>query len=703
MKHSLEYILKPDSVAVIGASDTPGRIGGRPIYYSQENGYAGRIYPINPNRDTVQGMPSLASIADVPESVDCAIIAVPAAIAVKTIADCAAAGTRSAVIFSSGFAELGESGATAQAEIAAIARDSGMRVVGPNCLGVFNIAHNWFGTFANAPAGIETRGGNIGIVSQSGAYGSHVFLQAQKRGVASNLWVTTGNECDVDVASVIDYYAQTEGVKVIVAYVESVKDGARFRAALHKARAARKPVILMKVGNSETGAKAALSHTASIAGSDDIYNAVFRQYGVHRAQTTQELADIAYACQFDHYPTGNRVCLQSISGGAGIQMADVSAQVGLDVAPLPDATQKKLKQLIPQAGVLNPVDFTANALNNPELMEQNLRLTLTEGNYDSHLIFLTSVPASAFTRESTLAVCDKIRREFPDEAIVTSMLVPREVSSTYEALDMPCFEDPAHAVQALAALTRFGESFASANQSDCIDGRSDRPAVPLPAGRLDEIQAKQLLHQAGISVTRESLATSAEQAVECWRALGTAVVMKISSADILHKTEIGGVLVNLNDAEAIEQGYATLLERAALHRPDAKIDGVIVCEMIKNGVELVAGVTTDPVFGPAVMFGLGGVFVEVLKDISFRLAPFDKPEAHRMIDEIRGRAMLDGVRGAAACNIDALADTLVDLSRFAADHAAQIDSIDINPLLATSDRVIAVDALIVLHDHSNQP
>ncbi len=698
MKHSLEYILKPDAVAVIGASDTPGRIGGRPIFYSRENGFAGRIYPVNPNRDTVQGLPALASINAVPEQIDCAIVAVPAKIAVQTIADCAAAGVRSAVIFSSGFAELGDQGARAQTEIAEIARDTGMRVVGPNCLGVFNIALNWYGTFANAPAGIQTRGGNIGIVSQSGAYGSHVFLQAQQRGVASNFWVTTGNECDVDVASVIDYYAETEQVKVIVAYVESVKRGERFCAALDKARAARKPVILMKVGNSETGAQAALSHTASIVGSDDIYDAVFRQYGVHRAQTTQELADIAYACQFGRFPTGNRVCLQSISGGAGIQMADVSAEVGLDVTPLPDSTQKKLKQLIPQAGVLNPVDFTANALNNPELMEQNLRLTLTEGNFHSHVLFLTSVPASAFTRESTLAVCDRIRREFPDEVIVASMLVPRDVSSTYEAIGMPCFEDPAHAVSTLAALTRFGISF-----SRTQPGRLPMPAenaAAIPFERLDEMQAKRLLGDAGITVTRESLATTAEEAVQCWRELGTPVVLKISSADILHKTEIGGVLLNLNDADAIASGYSELLARAATHRPDATIDGVMVCEMIPDGVELIAGVTSDPVFGPAVMFGLGGIFVEVLKDVSFRLAPFDKAEARLMIDEIRGRPVLDGVRGAPACNVDALAETLAKLSQFAAAHAGQIESIDINPLVASGDRVIAADALIVMKDQT---
>ena len=690
---SLLPILRPDSVAVIGASDTPSRIGGRPIHSMKAMGYGGRIYPVNPRRGTVQGLAAYPTIRDVPEPVDCALIAVPAAIAVNTIRDCADRGVKSAVVFTSGFAEQGADGARAQAEVARIGRDSGMRIVGPNCLGVLAMDSGWYGTFTNAPAMLELPPGPVGIVSQSGAYGSHVLLVAQKRGVGANFWVTTGNECDVDIGEAIDFYAESPEVEIIVVYAEGVRNAGRLRQALGKARDARKPVIVMKVGRTDEGARAAASHTASLAGSDAIYEALFRQYGVYRAGTTEELVDVAYACQYGSYPRGRRVSLQTISGGVGVQMADDAVRYGLEVAPLPAPVQDKLKALIPFAGTNNPVDFTAQALNEPDLMVKNIGLTIAEADYDSHIVFMTSVPATPFMREPCAALFRTVRERYPDAPIFMSLVGGREVVEVYEKLGYPVFEDPSLAVRALAALTRFGEAFGRGRGSP--PPQAPAGMQPAPAGAVGEHRAKAILASAGIPVVRESLAATPEEAIAAAVALGGPCALKIVSPDILHKTEVGGVLLDIEGETAVADGARTLLRRAAELAPAARIDGVLVSELVIGGVETVLGAVRDPVFGPAVMFGLGGAFVEVLNDVSFRLAPFGVDEAHRMIDEIRGRAVLDGARGAAPADLNALADALARLSVFAAANAGGIESIDINPFIALPEGGVAVDALIV--------
>jgi len=693
MTHSLEAMLRPKSVAIIGASDTPSRIGGRPIHSMKTLGFKGDLYPVNPKWETIQDLPAFGKIQEVPKGVDCAIIAVPAKIAVQAVRDCADHGVKSAVMFTSGFAELSDDGAKAQQEITGIAKESGMRLIGPNCLGVFNVDTSWYGTFTNAPGMLRLPPGPMGIVSQSGAYGAHVFMVSQLRGVGSNYWVTTGNESDVDVAEVIEFYAQAPDVKVILAYAEGMKDADRICNALEMARDAEKPVIFMKVGSTDVGAQAAASHTASLAGADAVYDALFKQYGVYRAETTEEFVDVAYACQYGRYPTGRKIDLQTISGGVGVQMADASVKYDLDVAPLPVATQKKLKELIPFAGVTNPVDFTAQALNDPSLMEANISMTIDEADFDAHIVYMASVPASPFTKDICKQIFTNIREKYADEIMMMSIIGPEEVVSTYEDLGIPCYEDPSLAVRAMASLMHFGEVFER--------GRPEAPpalpaeALPAPTTPIAEHEAKRVLSSIGVPVTTEDLVQSREEAVSVWKKIGGKVVMKIASPDILHKTEIGGVLLNLNSAEEVAEGYDTLVQRAKAAKPNAKIDGVIVAEMVSGGVETVMGVVCDPVFGPAVMFGLGGVFVEVLKDVTFRLAPFGIDEAHRMVNEIQGRAMLDGVRGAPPSDIDALAEALSKLSVFAAANADSIETIDVNPFIVLPSGAIAVDALIV--------
>jgi len=694
MSTSLEALLNPASVAVIGASNVPGRIGGRPIHNLITAGFQGRIYPVNPKYAEVQGLAAFASIANVPEAVDCAIVAVPAADVVETLSACAQRGVRSVVVFTSGLAEIGERGAQIQAQLTEIARASGMRIVGPNCLGVSAPDRQWYGTFANYPVMRLTRPGDLGIISQSGAYGSHLYMMAQARGLGVRYWVTTGNEADVDVAELIAYYAANPQVKVIVAYAEGVRDMRAMKQALAAAHAARKPVIFMKVGRSAVGAAAAASHTGALAGADALYDALFAQYGVYRAATTEEILDVAYVCQFGEYLPGRRICLQSISGGVGVLMADAAQASGLELPVLPEAVQRRITELIPFAGARNPVDFTGKALADPALIEEISDLIIETGRYDGYLVYMSSVASSPLTRDAIAAVYARMRQKHARCVLVLSIMAPPEDRAYYEKLAIPCIEDPSLAVRAIAALSHFGAAFAHPLPSERIvrpDG-----ALDLPEGPIDEYQAKQILASWGIPVAEDRLAHSREEAAAAWSDIQGPAAMKIMAAQILHKTEVGGVILNVACAEDAAAAYDTLIQRAHAACADARQAAVLVTPMIKGGVETVLGVINDPLFGPAVMFGLGGVLVEALGDVTFRLAPFDEAQARGMIDAIKGRRILDGVRGARAYDVDVLARALSRLSMFAAVNADRLESIDVNPFVLRSNGAVALDALITL-------
>lgn len=690
----LDALLDPHSVAVIGASNLPARIGGRPIHNLIAAGFRGKVYPVNPKYSEVQGLPAFSCIEDVPGQVDCAIVAVPAVDVVKTIRACAGSGVRSAVIFTSGLAEIGEQGAEIQRQIAAMARDAGMRIVGPNCLGVAVPGKQWYGTFASYPAMKLMRSGDLGIISQSGAYGSHLYMVAQSRGLGVSHWVTTGNEAGVDVAEVIEYYAGRPEIRVIAAYAEGVRDMAAMKRALAAAHAARKPVIFMKVGQSAVGAAAAASHTASLAGADALYDALFAQYGVYRASTTEEILDVAYACQFGEFPKGRRVCLQSISGGVGVLMSDAAEAAGLQLPALPEPVQQRISQLIPFAGTRNPVDFTGKALAEPALIEEISDLVIGTGNYDSYVIYMASVASSPLTRDAVAAVYERVRGKHGQQPLMLSIIMATpEDRAYYEKLGMPCFEDPSLAVRAMAALSHFGEAFERKLPSQ--ESRRPAGALDLPQGPLDEYQAKKILASWGIPSTDDRLVRSREEAVAAWSEIDGPVAMKVVAAEILHKTEIGGVILNVSSAQAAAEAYDTLMQRARTAHPEVSRAAVLVTPMVKGGVETVLGAMNDPLFGPVVMFGLGGILVEVLHDVTFRLAPFDEAEARRMIDEIQGRAVLNGVRGAKASDIDALAFALSRLSVFAAENADELESVDVNPFLLLPSGAVALDALFI--------
>jgi len=692
---SLTPLFRPRSVAIVGASDDVVRISGRPLRYLRESGFAGALLPVNPKRDKVQGLPAFPSITALPEAPDVALLAIPASHIPGAVAECAAHGVKSAVIFSSGFAETGAEGRRMQDEIRDTARAAGMRILGPNCLGVFNSEIGFYGTFASAlDLGLPEAGG-VAIASQSGAYSAHIAYLAQQRGLGVRYCVSTGNEADIEVGETLLWLARDPSVRVIMAYAEGLRESAAFIEALRTAHERRVPIVFMKVGRSEAGAAAIDSHTAALAGSDAVYDGLFRQYGVHRALTTDEQIDVAYACARGLYPRGRRLGIVTVSGGVGIQACDAAQRSGLEVPAMPETAQRELKALLPYAAVGNPVDVTAQALVDMTVLTRSLDTMLAECDYDALLGVFLTVPASrpfaAPLREAIAAGA----REHRDRLIVMCMVADPDIVRSYEAMGFLVFEDSYRAVAAIAALADLQACF---ERGIAPPGTRTHAGATIGPEPLSEHDAKRVVEQAGIPCLPERLAHSAEDAERAAQGLGYPVALKIVSPDILHKTEIGGVLLDVADAAAVRAGYETLHRRAREAMPNARLDGVLVAPMApRGGVETILGARRDPTFGPVVMFGLGGIFVELLRDVAVRLAPVDLAEAHRMIREVKGHDLLGGVRGGPPCDVQALARALVQLSELAAAHADDVESIEVNPFLVLPGRAgaVALDAAIV--------
>ncbi|MGC8476234.1 MAG: acetate--CoA ligase family protein [Acetobacteraceae bacterium] len=688
----LTPLLAPRSIAILGASNDATRIGGRPIAYMKAAGkFTGPIWPVNPNRTEVQGLPAYPSVAALPETPDVAIIAVPAALAEQAVEDLGARGTKAAVMFTAGFAEVDAAGEAAQARMVASARKHGMRLLGPNCLGVFDGRTGYYATFSSSFDSGWPVPGRIGIASQSGAYGTHLYTLARNRGIGASLCIMTGNEADVTVGECIGWLAENPEVDVIAAYIEGIREAPGLIAAFEAARAAKKPIVMMKVGRSALGSAAAKSHTASIAGDDAVTEAVMTEFGVHRARTSEEMLDIAQTATRRIYPARNTLGMITLSGGAGVLVSDVAEQQGLAMPPMPDEAQARLKALVSFCAPRNPVDATAQVGNDLALLEPFYESVLRDGGYASVLGFFTMV-ASSRRWPSMLEVLNRVRARYPDRLHVMSAIAPPEVTRAMEADGWVCHEDPSRAVVAIAAMGRFGAAFVAPPPAPA----PSVPPVSLPATTPSEAAAKQILAAAGIACAPEAAAADAVAAVAAAERFGFPVVMKILSPDILHKSEIGGVLLDVADAAAVRAGFATLLERARAHAPTARIEGVLVAKQLKGGVECILGIHRDPVFGPIAMFGLGGVFVEVLKDVVFRRCPFGADVAEAMIRSIRGFPLLDGARGRARADVKALAAMLARLSAFAAAAGPRLASIDLNPVFAMPDGqgAFAADAVV---------
>jgi len=690
----LGALLRPDSVAIVGASNDPGRLPGLPIRFLKEGGFKGAIWPVNPQRDLVQGLKSYPTVAVLRGAPDVAIIVVPLPLVQRAIEDCAAKGAKFALVFTTGFGETGAEGAQAQKALLDAAGAAGMRVLGPNCLGCFNSETGFYGTFAIAlTKGLHTPG-NVAVVSQSGAYGEQLSHLAKERGLGVRYFVSTGNEADINLGEVISWLADEPEIDVIVAYAEGTRRPAELVAALARAQAADKQVVFMKVGRSTAGAAAAASHTATLAGEDRVWDAVFRKYGVYRARTTEEQLDVAYAAARRKFPTGRRAAILSVSGGFGIQLSDAAAYNDLETPPLPADLAERLASLLPYGSIRNPLDASGQVVTHLDKLMTSLELLSGSPSFDAVIAFFGTVPLVDSMGAPLFEAVVGGAPSIADRLVVLSLVADEASVRGYERAGYLVFEEPYRAARAVSALAYLGAARRRTAEPVALPASAD-----LPGDALSEFSAKALLAQFGVPVPPERLATSADEAAAAAQAIGFPVVMKICSPAIAHKTEIGGVLLSLASEAAVREGYDRLIERALAAGYDrGVVEGVIVAPMAARGIETILGAQNDPVFGPVVLFGLGGVHAEVFKDTVIRLAPITEQEAHEMIREVRSWPLLDGARGAEPADVDALAKALSGLSRFAAANADRVSTIDVNPFVVwpKGKGAAALDALVAL-------
>ena len=688
----LETLFRPKSIAVIGASSDVDRIGGRPFKHLLAAEYPGELYAINPSHTLVQGVRSYPSITAIEAQIDAAVIAIPAAGVLDAVRECAQKGVRSVVVFTAGFAEMGPEGKRLQAEIAYVARRSGMRLLGPNTVGAFNTTDKVYLTFTgNFQANVQERR-SVGVASQSGGYATNVLKLAQQRGLSVTHLVATGNEADVEVGEVIKWMADNPSIDVIVGYIEGLRLSENFMQGLRIARANRKPVVILKVGTTDQGAAAVASHTSALAGADAIYDAVFREFGVHRAQTTEELLDVAYAATFGTLPKDGRTCLITSSGGIGAHMADRSHRAGLSLPVLADTAQQEIKLIAPNGSMTNPIDLTAQTNSGVESIVTAAEIALSTAEFGSVILYIGVIASAPHLAEPLLVALKNAIRRYSEACFCISMVCEPAVAKAFAEAGCLVFEDAARAVATVGALAGFSRSF-SHEYADVLTARN-MPVIE--RRRYSEVDAKAIIAKCGIRIPNERLLSKDEGLAAIADAVGYPLALKAVSADLPHKTEVGGVTLGLRDAGEVGAALAAMKSSIARLAPTARIDGYLLSEMIGGGVECIVGASDDPVFGPVIMFGVGGVMVEILSDVVFRRAPLDAAGAREMIQSVRSFPLLSGFRGKPKADVAALARALADFSQLAAQNSKAFKGIEINPLLVLPDGqgVVALDAYI---------
>lgn len=685
---ALDALFRPRSVAIVGASSDANKVGGRPLAFLKKAGYAGRIYPVNPTATEVQGLPAYKALTAVDGTIDQAIIAVPAAQVLAVAEECIARGVKALQVFSTGFGE-GTGAVTAQAQLLDRARSAGMRILGPNSLGLFNTGDGFFGTFATALDGAWPRSGGVGVATQSGAFGSYFFGMAQQRGLGFSHFVATGNELDVDVADCIEFLVQDPATTLIVMAVEGCKDGRKLARALQAARAAGKPVLAMKVGVSLAGAQAAATHTGSLSGEDRVFDAVLRDTGAFRAGSLQELVDAAYVATIGPLPQGRNLLIVTTSGGIGVLAADAAEAHALALPGISDAALADIQNFAALAGGHNPVDTSAGILGDLSAYARIADRALADRRYDAVLCYLAHIarnPAHwAQLREPLFA----LRASHAERVFAAVLLADGAITADLEQHGFSVFVDPSQAVAALAACAPRQTGVGPAASTEL-------PARRLSGPLFTESQAKHALSAQGIRFAPERVVLGADQAVAAARELGWPVVLKILSPDIAHKTEAGGVQLNLRDEASLRAAMPAMHARVLAHQPGARIDGFLVARQLGGGVEVLVGTQVDPVFGPVITVGAGGTLTELVADVCVRLAPVDAAAAWSMVEGTKVSRLLDGFRGAPAADRHALAQQISLLSEVAWANRDHIAGIDLNPVLALPDGAFALDALVAL-------
>ncbi len=704
-QHPLRGFFWPETIAVLGASPDLHRIRGRLLHQLRENGFPGRILPINPSYQEIGGLPCFPSIGAAAKgpngSIDLALVAIPAANVAAAVEECAKAGVKNALIISSGFAEEGGAASGMQDALIAVTRQYGIRACGPNCEGYFNAMGRVATTFSPTvetqedPDAVYVSPKRIGVIAQSGGIGFALFNRGKAAGLAFSYVISTGNEADLGMADFLDYMIEDAHSAAVMLFCEAIRNGPAFVAALAKARHLGKPVIAIKVGRSDAGGRATASHTASLSGSHTAYRAIFERYGVIEAEDADEAVAIAGVILTCPLPKGRRVGIVTVSGGGGAWMADTMSAHGLLVPRLSDAEQTRLRPLMPSYGASgNPVDVTAQGTNTGPAMMTAMECLAGSDEIDmlvlvSSLASTTRVSLDAQRIKAVAASCGK-----PMTAWTYTL-----PSAFGRAGASGC------GLFLHGDLRACGLAFGKlADYADAVKRPLPDPFNPVPA-RLEpglplivpEFQAKQAL-AAWLPVGAERLAASAEAAADAASVLGFPVVLKVQSPDLPHKTEVGGVRLHLGDRAAVSAAYTDMLAEVFRQKPGAAIDGVLVQKMAPKGHELVIGMINDPTFGPIMMVGYGGTAVELFGDVVHSPAPVDEPEAERMILRLKSARLLTGFRGSAPIDLTPAAKLVAALSRAALTLRDQAAEFELNPVILHADGsgLTVADALLTL-------
>lgn len=694
----LEMFFAPRSVAVIGASREPGKLGYGVLSNIITHGYEGKVYPINPKADEILGLKCYASVLDVSDPIDLAIVVVPAKYVIDALEECGKKGVRGAVIISAGFREVGSEGRKRERELVRIARQYGMRLVGPNVLGIIDTISKLNASFA---VGMPRRG-KIAFMSQSGALCTSILDIALAQDIGFSRFVSLGNKADLNEIDFIEEWWHDPESNVIMAYLEGIVDGERFMRIARQVTK-EKPIISIKSGTTSAGSRAVSSHTGTLAGSEKAYDTAFRQVGVLRADSVQELFDYSVAFARQPLIKSERIAIVTNAGGPGIMATDACERNGLQLASLKQETMEYLRENLPAAAsVINPVDVLGDAL--ADRYQLAIEAVIQDEGVGGVIVVLT--PQVMTQIEETARTVGELSKKY-DKPILGAFMGEATTNKGVRVLNqyqVPNYPVPERAVAAMGAMLHYRHWLERPPlQVETFDIDHDtirRVFDEVKAdGRLQigDAEARAVLRACGVRVPASELAANVDEAVQIADKIGYPVVMKIASPDILHKSDIGGVKLGIRNATEVRDAFDLITYRAIRYMPDAQIWGCQIQEMVTGGREVIIGMNRDLQFGPLMMFGLGGIYVEALKDVTFRVAPFSRQEAKEMINEIRSIQLLRGVRGEPPADMEAIVDTLLRMSQLVTEFP-EIVEFDINPLIVyEADRgVVGVDMRLVL-------
>jgi len=694
----MESLFSPRSIAVIGASRQEGKLGHAVLSNLIDSGFNGPIFPVNPQADEILGLKSYPNVEAIPGPVDLAVITIPARYVLGTVEECGKRGVRVVIVISAGFRETGHQGFQAEMEMAELAGRYGMSVVGPNCLGVIDTLVPMNVSFA---AGMPLRG-HIAFMSQSGALCTSILDMSVSLGVGFSRFVSLGNKAHLNEIDFMEAWADDPDSRVIMAYLEGIANGTRF-VEVARRLTKRKPVVAIKSGSTSAGSRAVSSHTGSLAGSEEAYEAAFRQSGVIRANSVMQLLDFARAFAAQPLPAGDQVAVITNAGGPGIMATDAIERAGLGLASLsPETMERLLRVLPPAASVINPVDVLGDAL--ADRYRAALEIVFQDPAVGGLIVILT--PQIMTEAEETASAMIAVSERF-SKPVLACFMGDTHIRAGSELLtrhNIPNYLVPERAVAALKVMVEYARwrnrplaeiaafSFDTEKIAKVLAGARAQRRL-----ELGEAESRAVIEGCGIAVPVSRLCTTPEEAMGFAEEIGYPVVLKIASPDILHKTDIGGVRLDIRDARDVKDSFDLLTLRTQRYMPEAEIWGCLVQKQVSGGKEVIVGMNRDPQFGPLVMFGLGGIYVEILKDVSFRVAPFSEEDAEEMLSEVRSAALLRGVRGQQKMDLGATRDALLRISQLVTEFP-EIVEMDVNPLVVFEDGkgVMALDMRLVL-------